>query len=126
MPKLLSNLLVVGDRVLLRPITPAAQTHGGLYLPPTVRDKEEVHTALVVKVGPGYPVPSHQDYDHFLKENTEPVQYIPLQAKPGDHAIYLHKHAHEIEVEGEKYLIVNQAAILLLIRQEIPNSPEQL
>jgi co-chaperonin GroES (HSP10) len=115
----LQELIVVGDRVLLKPLSPGNQTNGGLYLPPNVKEKEEVQSGMVVRVGPGYPVPSNQDFDHFLKENTEPVQYIPLQARPGDKAIYLQKAAYELEIDGERLVIVNQNAILLLMRDEL-------
>lgn len=115
----LKEFIVVGDRVLLKPLNPNNQTNGGLYLPPSVKEKDEVQTGLVVRVGPGYPLPPNQDYDHFLKENTDPVQYIPLQAQPGDKALYLQKHSHELEIEGERLVIVNQNAILLLVRDEL-------
>lgn len=115
----LQEFIVVGDRVLLKPLSPANQTNGGLYLPPSVKEKDEVQSGMVVRVGPGYPIPANQDFDHFLTENTAPVQYIPLQAKPGDKAIYLQKHAHELEIDGERLVIVNQNAILLLVRDEL-------
>ncbi|HSQ40836.1 MAG TPA: co-chaperone GroES family protein, partial [Fibrobacteraceae bacterium] len=67
MPSNLKNVVAIGDRVLLRPVTAANQTSGGLYLPPSVKEKDEVHTGIIVKVGPGYPLPINQDFDHFLK-----------------------------------------------------------
>lgn len=115
----LQEIIVVGDRVLLKPLSPGNQTNGGLYLPPSVKEKDEVQSGMVVRVGPGYPVPAHQDFDQFLKDHSEPVQYIPLQARPGDKAIYLQKHSHEIEIDGERLIIVNQHAILLLMRDEL-------
>lgn len=116
----LHELIVVGDRVLLKPLAPSAQTNGGLYLPPSVKEKDEVQSGTVVRVGPGYPILAQRDVDSFLSEEShEPVQYIPLQAKAGDRAIYLQKHAHELEIHGERYVIVNQNAILLLMRDEL-------
>jgi len=44
------------------------------------------------------------------------VKYVPLQALEGDHAIYLQKHAIEIEFNGERYIIIPHASILMLIR----------
>jgi co-chaperonin GroES (HSP10) len=41
-----------------------------------------------------------------------------LQAREGDLAIFLRKEAVEIEFDKEKYLIIPQSAILLLIRNE--------
>ena len=52
------------------------------------------------------------------KESKDKVKYIPLQAKEGDLAIFLRKEAFEIEFEKEKFLIVPQSAVLLLIRNE--------
>jgi chaperonin GroES len=115
----LKNLEVVGDRVLIRPMNPPGKTGGGLYLPPSVTAKDEVQSGIIVKVGPGYPVPATSDYDEYLKEQREPVQYIPLQAKEGTQALYLQKAAHEIQFGGEKYVLVNQAAILLLVHMDI-------
>jgi co-chaperonin GroES (HSP10) len=46
------------------------------------------------------------------------VKYIPLQAKEGDLAIFLRKEAVEIEFDAEKYLIIPQTAVLLLIRED--------
>lgn len=56
--------------------------------------------------------------DEPWKEPSERVRYIPLQAQVGDLAIYLQRDAIEIEYEGERYVIVPQSAVLLLIREE--------
>ena len=45
-------------------------------------------------------------------------RYLPVQAEVGDFAIFFRKAAVEITFEGEKYLVVPQAAILGLVRQE--------
>jgi co-chaperonin GroES (HSP10) len=51
---------------------------------------------------------------------------MPLQAKEGDLAIFLRKAAIEIEFEKEKYLILPQAAILLLIREDLLSGLQNL
>jgi hypothetical protein len=43
---------------------------------------------------------------------------MPVQAEVGDFAIFFRKAAVEITFEGERYLVVPQAAILGLVRQE--------
>ncbi len=116
---LLKNLIVVGDRVLLEPDPAQNRTETGLYLPPTVREKEAVRTAKVIKVGPGYPLPAQYEFDEFLKEQREPIQYIPLQIKEGDQVLYLHKQSYEIEYDGKKYVITNQASVLMIVRDEL-------
>jgi co-chaperonin GroES (HSP10) len=47
------------------------------------------------------------------------MRYIPLQAKEGDEAVFLREQAIEVEYEGEKYLIVPQSAVLVLLRSEL-------
>ncbi len=115
------ELIVVGDKVLVLPESDAERTEHGLYLPPSVREKEKVHSGYVVKVGPGYPVPNPHfiDQEPWSTTPKEPVKYIPLQAEQGDYAIFLRDQAIEIEFEFKKYLIVPQSAILVLIRKDI-------
>ena len=115
--KNIDNLIVVGDRVLIKPKSLNDRTKSGLYLPPTVIEKEEIQSGYIIKAGPGYPIPSSEE-DESWKKEKEKIKYIPLQAKEGDLAIYLHKHAIEIEFDQEKYFLVPQSAILLLLREE--------
>ncbi|HEX9957823.1 MAG TPA: co-chaperone GroES family protein [Fibrella sp.] len=113
----LTRLLVVGDRVLIKPKSASDRTSSGLYLPPTVQEKEQVQSGYVVKVGPGYPIPVSTD-DEPWKETEERVKYMPLQAQEGDLAIYLQRNAIELDYEGTTYVIVPQSSILLLERSE--------
>ncbi|KAA3610480.1 MAG: co-chaperone GroES [Calditrichaeota bacterium] len=116
------QLIVVGDRILIKPDTAKDKTRSGLYLPQGVETKEDVQSGYVFKVGPGYPLPdpgaSEEPWD---KHRSEP-KYLPLQAEEGDYALFLRKTAVEIEFENEKYLLVPQAAILLLVRDDILTS----
>ena len=45
-----------------------------------------------------------------------------IQVREGDEALYLQASGTEIEINGEKYVIVGQNAILLVLRNEIPDS----
>lgn len=116
--KNINKLIVVGDRVLIKPKSLSDRTKSGLYLPPTVIEKEEIQSGYVIKSGPGYPIPNTSDEDDTWKKEKDKIKYIPLQAKEGDMALYLQKHAIEIEFEQEKYFLVPQSAILLLLRDE--------
>ena len=113
----LKRLIIVGDRVLIRPKNPVDQTPTGLYLPPTVTEKEQVQSGYVIKVGPGYPIPTPVD-DEPWKETEEKVKYMPLQAQEGDLAIYLQRNAIDVVFNNEKYVIVPQSSILMLERIE--------
>ena len=114
----LNKLIMVGDRVLIRPKTPQNQTKSGLYLPPTVQEQEKVLAGYVIKIGPGYPVPAVADIDEPWKAKSDNVHYVPLQPKEGDIAVYLQNSSIDIEFNGTKYVIVPHSAIMLLVRDE--------
>lgn len=114
----LKKLIVVGDRVLIRPVKESERTESGLYLPPGVQEKEKIQRGYVIKVGPGYPLPMPADEDEAWRGKDDQVKYLPLQAQEGDRAIFLQKGAIEVMYEGEKYFIVPQASILMLEREE--------
>ena len=114
----INKFIVVGDRVLIKPKSPQDKTRAGLYLPPGVQEKEKIQYGYVVKVGPGYPIPTIQDMDEHWKNKSDEVKYVPLQAREGDLAVYLQSSAYEITFNNEKYYIVSHNSILLLIRDE--------
>jgi co-chaperonin GroES (HSP10) len=114
----LKKLVIVGDRVLIKPRKASDKTESGLFLPPGVKEQEKVQYGYVMKTGPGYPIPLPTDEDEPWKDREEQIKYIPLQAKEGDLAIYLQKGAFEVMYEGEKYYIVSQNALLMLEREE--------
>jgi chaperonin GroES len=111
------KLIVIGDRMLLKPTKPDERTASGLYLPPGVQEKEKVQQGYVIKTGPGYAIPMPVEEEAWRGEE-EKVKYVPLQAKEGDLAIFLLSGATEVIYEGEKYFIVPQSAILMLEREE--------
>lgn len=113
----LKKLIVIGDRVLIKPSKPEERTASGLYLPPGVQEKEKVQQGYVIKTGPGYVIPLPMDEESWKGED-EQVKYVPLQAKEGDLAIFLLSGATEVMYENEKYYIVPPSAILLLEREE--------
>lgn len=114
----LKKLIVVGDRVLIKPTSQTEKTASGLYLPPGVQEKEKIQSGYIIKTGPGYPLPLPADEDDVWKGKEEQVKYLPLQAQEGDLAIFLQKGAIEVQYENEKYYIVPQASILMLEREE--------
>lgn len=114
----LKKLIVVGDRVLVKPTQPNDRTESGLYLPPGLQEKEKVQQGYVIKTGPGYAIPVASEETESWKQEEEKVKYIPLQAREGDLAIFLMNGATEIVYQGDKYFIVPQSAILMLEREE--------
>ncbi|MXZ10420.1 MAG: co-chaperone GroES [Gemmatimonadetes bacterium] len=111
------ELVVIGDRVLVKQEDLEERTKVGLYLPQTVVEKEEVQSGRIMATGPGLPLPETPEDDEPWRNSPKEPRYLPLQVEEGDFALFLQKAAMEISFEGEKYLIVPQASILVVIRE---------
>jgi len=119
------RLIVVGDRVLIAPEEGEERTNVGLYLPPTAVEARQVQGGRVVATGPGTPTtePASMD-DEPWKIHGPDVKYLPMQARMGDYALFFRKAAVEITFDGTRYLVVPQAAILVLVRDGAPEEQE--
>lgn len=115
------RLIVVGDRVLVEPEESEDRTKVGLYLPATALDAQPVQGGIVRATGPGTPISAPAELgEEPWKIQSGEARFLPVQARAGDYAIFFRRAAVEISFEGEKYLVVPQAAILVLIREELP------
>ena len=114
----LEGIVVIGDKLLIKPKYPQEKTESGLYLPPSVLNNEKICLGYVIKTGPGYPIPAVNDYDEPWKDKSDSVKYIPLQPKPGDLAVYLQQNAVEIKFNNQTYFIVSASAVLMCVRDE--------
>lgn len=111
------ELVVVGDRVLVKPDSPDDRTDVGLYLPQTVLEKEKVQSGRIVATGPGIALPeAGPDDEEPWKQSASRLRYIPMQCAEDDCVIFLKKSAIEIKFDGENFLVIPQAAILLILR----------
>ena len=113
------ELIVVGDRVLVKVEDGEERTTVGLYLPPTAIDNQAVQGGKIVATGPGLPMPSPDSYgDEPWRTQARETRFVPMQARTGDYALFFRKAAVEITFDSERYLVVPQAAILALVREE--------
>lgn len=111
------ELIVVGDRVLIRAEEGEERTNVGLYLPPSAVDNQAVQGGRIVATGPGLPMPEPGSVsDEPWQSGTRETRFVPMQAQRGDFALFFRKAAVEITFEDERYLVVPQAAILALVR----------
>jgi chaperonin GroES len=117
------EVIVVGDKVLIKPEEESAKTPSGLFLPQGVREKEAVAGGYVVNVGPGYPMvgpPSDSEpWANKAPQGSE-MRFLPLQARKGDFAVFLRNAAVDVEIDEKEYVIISHANILLLIRDRMP------
>jgi len=120
MRKANKDLIVVGDRVLVKIEEGEERTNVGLYLPPTAVDNQAVQSGQIVATGPGLPLPAPDANadEPWRTTSSRETRFVPMQAKIGDYALFFRKAAVEITFEGERFLVVPQAAILALVRDE--------
>ena len=80
-----------------------------------------MQTGLIVATGPGDPVADLSTLDDEpWKSDRREGRNRGMQARVGDHAIFFRKAAVEITFEEKRYLVVPQAAILVLVRDDLP------
>lgn len=87
------NIKPLGDRVLIKP-APAEEKIGGIIIPDTA--KEKPLRGKVIATGEG------------TKDEA-------MQLKAGDTVLYGKYAGTEIELEGEKYLMMRQSDVLAII-----------
>ncbi len=122
------RLLVVGDRVLIKPEEGEQRSKVGLYLPATAVDSQAVQGGTIVNTGPGLALPDLGDHSdepwRTAGGSGREARYVPMQARKGDYAIFFKKAAVEITFDNEQYLVVPQAAILALVRDGLDRSTD--
>jgi chaperonin GroES len=84
------------DRVLVKPQAPEQRTAAGIYLPETAKEKPMQGT--VVSAGPG----KLDDEDNR----------VPLQVAEGDTVVYGKYSGTEVELDGEKYVLLRESELL--------------
>jgi chaperonin GroES len=87
------------DRVLVKPIEPDTKTASGLYLPEG--SKEKPIQGEVVAVGPGK-----------LLDNGKRAT---LSVNKGDRVVYGKYAGSEVEIKGDKHLILRETELLGVI-----------
>jgi len=112
------ELIVVGDRVLVRVEEGEERTKVGLYLPATAVEGQAVQGGTILATGPGMPLPVVEDHldEPWRITGSKETRHVPMQARVGDYALFFRKAAVEITFDNERYLVVPQAAILALAR----------
>lgn len=88
--KYVMNLKPVGDRIVVKQDEAQETTAGGLYI--AADSKEKPQTGVVLAVGEG-------------KINND-GQHLPMPVKVGDRVLYGKYGGTEVDVEGEKVMIL--------------------
>lgn len=94
------NLQPLNDRLFLEPVEEVKTTKSGILLPETA-EKEKPVMGKVVAVGPG--------------KLNEKGERVPMSVKAGDTVLFKKYGLDEIEVDGKKYLVGEEADIWAII-----------
>lgn len=93
------RIVPIGDRIVVKRLEANEVTAGGIVLPDTAREKSK--QGRVLSVGSGR-----------LLDNGKRGK---LQVDEGDVVIFTSYAGNEIEVDGEKLLIMNESDILAVV-----------
>jgi chaperonin GroES len=88
-----------GDRVLVQAVNREETTESGIILPETLTP-EKPEEGIVLAVGPG--------------ERNEKGERIALDVEVGQKIMFTKYGPNEIELDGEKYLIIKEKDILAI------------
>jgi chaperonin GroES len=98
-----SKIIPLGDRVLVKPMSPedAKKTKSGIIIPETV-DRERPEQGKVIAVGEG--------------RTNDDGKIIPMKVKVGDIVIFSKYGPDEVKVEGDEYFMLKEENILAVIK----------
>jgi chaperonin GroES len=95
------ELRPLDDRVVIKPLEAQEKTAGGIFLPDTAKEKPQI--GKVIWVGPG--------------KVQDDGKRAPMSVKKDDEVIYGKYSGNEVEVDGQKYVIVREADVLGIVEK---------
>ena len=95
------KLRPLDDRVVIKQSEAEEKTSGGIYLPDTAKEKPQI--GKIIAAGPGKMLDNGKRNKMSVKKNDEVI-----------YAKYL---GNEIEIDGEKYVILRESDILGIVEK---------
>ena len=92
------KLVTLTDRIVIKKLLNEETTKSGIVLPG--QDKEKPAQGEVIAVGPGGVVDGKE---------------IKMEVKPGQHIVYSRYAGTDVELDGEKFVIIRQGDVLAII-----------
>ena len=90
----------IGSRVLVSPDKVDEKTTGGLILPPTSTEDQKPETGVIVKLGEG-------------KVKGKQMEF---NVKVGDRVYFKKYSPDELEIDGERFLLLDAGDVLAVIK----------
>jgi len=95
------QVILLEDRILVKPLEAEEKSKGGIILPDTAKEKPQ--EGKVIAIGKG--------------KLTEDGKLLPLEVKVGDRILYSKYAGTEIKINGEEHLIIRQEDVLAIIKE---------
>ena len=95
------KLRPLDDRIVIKQSEAEEKTSGGIILPDTAKEKPQIGT--VVAVGPG----------KILDDGTR----AKMSVKNKDEVIYAKYIGSDVEIDGEKYVILRESDVLGIVER---------
>lgn len=94
------KLVPLDDKIVLKQVIAEETTKSGIVLPGQAKEKPQ--EAEVIAVGPGGNIDGKE---------------VVMQVKVGDKVIYSKYAGTDVELDGEKFIIVKQSDILAIVEE---------
>jgi chaperonin GroES len=95
------KLRPLDDRIVVKQSEAQEKTAGGIYLPDTAKEKPQI--GKVVATGPG----------RLLDDG----KHNKMSVKKNDKVIYTKYMGNDIEIDGEKYVILKESDVLGIVEE---------
>jgi chaperonin GroES len=95
------KLRPLDDRVVIRQLEAQEKTAGGIILPDTAKEKPQI--GKIIAVGPG--------------KMLDDGKRSKMSVKKKDEVIYAKYMGNDIEIDGEKYVILKESDILGIVEK---------
>ena len=95
------KLRPLDDRVIIKQSEAEEKTSGGIILPDTAKEKPQI--GKIVAIGPG--------------KLMDDGKRGKMSVKKSDEVIYAKYIGNDIEIDGEKYVILNESDILGIVEK---------
>jgi chaperonin GroES len=95
------QLRPLDDRVVLKPLEAQDKTAGGIFLPDTAKEKPQI--GKVVWIGPG--------------KVQDDGKRSPMSVKKNDEVLFGKYMGNDVEIDGEKYVIVRESDLLGIVEK---------
>jgi len=95
------KLRPLDDGVVIKQLEAEEKTTGGIILPDTAKEKPQI--GKVVAVGPG--------------KTNDKGKLMPMSVKKSDKVIYGKYVGNDVEIDGEKYVVLKESDILAIVEK---------